>query len=111
MFWILAMVAQAGGYAGELKEHLALPPAATLTSGKRAYDLEICIADALTVLGTPTSLRDGPDGVVIVASNPMAGNYIASAAIQEAGGQSRVSVRVRGKGWNDRIRGRIEACL
>lgn len=111
MFWILAMVAQAGGYAGELKEHLALPPAATLASGKRAYDLEICIADALTVLGTPTSLRDGADGVVIVASNPMAGNYIASAAIHEAGGQSTVTVRVRGKGWNDRIRGRVEACL
>lgn len=111
MIWILAIAAQVGGYAGELKEHLALPPAATLTSDKPAYDMEICIADALTVLGTPTSLRDGPDGVVIVASNPMAGTYIASAAIQKTDRGSRVIVRVRGKGWNDRVRDRVQACL
>lgn len=109
--WVVALAAQTGAYAGELKEHLALQPAAVLTSTKKAYDLEICIADALTVLGTPTALRDGPDDVVIAASIPSAGTYIASATIVRTDNGSRVDVRVRGKGWNDRVRERVQACL
>lgn len=111
MVWVIALAAQGSAYAGELKEHLALPPVAELASNKQSYDLEICIADALTVLGTPTALRDGKDDVVIAASTPMAGTYIASATIVHTEQGSRVDVRVRGKGWNDRVRDRVQACL
>lgn len=107
----LVLAAQAGAYAGELKEHLALPPSATFSSAKPAYDMEICIADALTVLGTPTVLRDGPSNIVIAASIPMSGTYIASATVLHTDEGSRVDLRVRGKGWNDRMRERIQACL
>jgi len=114
MFGLLALAligAQAEPYEGELKEHLRLPVKASMPSGKRSYDLEICVADVLTVLGTPTALRSGPDDVVIAASFPTSNAYIASATIVRVGTGSRIDLRVRGKGWDDRLRARMEACL
>ena len=114
MIWIAALAllsAQAEPYEGELKEHLRTPVKATMESAKRSYDLEICVADVLTALGTPTALRSGPDDVVIAASFPTSNAYIASATIIRVGQGSRVELRVRGKGWDDRLRTRLQACM
>lgn len=114
MIWIAAMAVllpQAEPFEGELSEHLRTPVKATMTSTKRAYDLELCVADVLTVLGTPTALRSGPDDVVIAASFPGGNAYIGSATIVRVGDGSRVDLRIRGKGWDDRLRARLQGCM
>lgn len=98
-------------YAGELKEQLNRPVAAAFQTPKKAYDLEVCIADVLTIMGTPTSFRDGPDDVILAASVPGSGTYSASATIKSTSNGSMVELRIRGKGWDDRLRSRIEHCL
>jgi hypothetical protein len=114
MDWIMTLAllaAQTEPYEGELKEHLRTPVKATMESAKRAYDLEICVADVLTVLGMPIALRSGPDDVVIAASFLVSNAYMASATIIRVGEGSRVELRIRGKGWNDRFRERLQACM
>lgn len=106
-----ALLLQAKPYEGELVERLKTPAKATFESQKRSYDLEICVADALTVVGSPTVLRDGPDNIVIAASFPGGNAFLASVSIAKNGTGSRLELRIRGKGWDDRIKARVAGCL
>ena len=106
-----ALLLQAKPYEGELMERLKAPAKATFESQKRSYDLEICVADALTVVGSPTVLRDGPENIVIAASLPAGNAFLASVSIAREGSGSRLELRIRGKGWDDRIKSRVAGCL
>lgn len=108
---ILALIAQDKPYEGELRERLNAPPKAILTSVKPSYDLEICVADALTVIGTPTVLRDGPDNIVIAAAATGGNAFLAAVSIIKNPTGSRIELRIRGKAWDDRIRTRVAGCL
>ena len=107
----LALAAQKGDYEGELRERLRAAPAAVLTTSKPAYDLEICVADALTAVGTPTVLRNGPVNIVIASAMAANEDYIATVNINKVASGSELILRVAGRGWNDRLRTRIEGCL
>lgn len=107
----LALLLQAKPYEGELRERLQAPAKAAFESGKRSYDLEICVADALTVIGSPTVLRDGPENIVIAASFPGGNAFLASVSIARTATGSHLELRIRGKGWDDRIRTRVAGCL
>lgn len=96
---------------GEIMERLSAPVIATFTTTKPAYDLEICVANALTSLGTPTVLRDGPDNIVILASLHGGNAFLASASIIKTATGSRIDLRLRGKGFDDRVTRRIDDCL
>lgn len=111
MILLPAALIAAQAYQGELRERLAAPIVEEFDSAKKAYDLEVCVADALTVLGTPTAFRDGPDNIVIAASMPSGNAYLAAVTISKSGDGSHLALRLRGKGWNDRLRSRISGCL
>lgn len=98
-------------YEGELKERLRTPAKASFESNKASYDLEICVADAVTVLGVPTVLRDGPANIVIAAATPGGNAFPVSVTISPAKSGSHLDLRIKGKGWDDRIASRIRACL
>ncbi|VVT20132.1 conserved hypothetical protein [Sphingomonas aurantiaca] len=106
---ILGLAGQTEPFAGELKERLASPIDATLTTTKRPYDLEVCLADAITMLGIPTVLRDGPDNLVIGAAS--ANVFNATVSVIRTGEGSQILIRVKGKGFNDRVTSRVRQCL
>lgn len=106
-----ALLLQATPAGGELMERLQSPVRATFESQKRSYDLEVCVADALTVMGSPTVLRDGPENIVIAASFPGGNAFLASVSISRNGTGSHLELRLRGKAWADRMKTRIAACL
>lgn len=106
---ILGLSGQTEPFAGELKERLASPINATLTTTKRPYDLEVCIADAVTMIGIPTVLRDGPENLVIGAAGPNI--FTATVSIVRNGEGSQVLIRVKGKALNDRVTSRVRQCL
>ena len=107
----MLLIAQDKPYQGELRERLNAPPKAAFDTGKQSYDLEICVADALTVVGIPTVLRDGPDNIVIAAAFPSGNVFLASVSISKVGLGSHLELRIRGKGYDDRIASRIKGCL
>lgn len=104
------MAVQQAPYAGELRERLNSPIKATVESKKMPYDLELCVADVLTITGTPSVFRDGPENVVIVSSLPASNTYMAAVSIERIASGSRLNLRLRGKGWDDRVTDRIKAC-
>lgn len=105
-----ALMAQQAPYAGELRERLNAPIKASINSAKPPYDLEICVADVISVVGTPTVFRDGPDDVVIASSFPTGNKFLAAVSIRRVATGSHLDLRLQGKGWDDRITERLKAC-
>lgn len=107
----LMLFGQDKPYEGELKERLRAPAVAVFESAKRSYDLEICVADILTAIGTPIVLRDGPDDIVVAASFREANAYLTSISIIRTETGSRLELRLRGKALIETLRARMAACL
>jgi len=107
---LLLIASQAEPFVGEIKERLAAEVRATFASTKKPYDLEICTADVVSVLGTPTVLRDGPTDVVMIVALGQ-GAYLGSLSMHDVPGGSTLELRLRGKGWDDRLKERIQACM
>lgn len=107
----LLLLAQDRTYEGELRERLKAPAKAIFDTSKQAYDLEVCVADALTVVGIPTVLRDGPNNIVIAAAFPSGNAFLAAVSISKVAEGSHLELRIRGKGYDDRIATRIKGCL
>jgi hypothetical protein len=106
-----AALAQQMPYEGELRERLSKPVIASLESRKPAYDLELCVADVMTVMGVPTVLRDGPDNLQMMINFPNGNSYTASVSFIKLANGTRLDIRLRGKGWDDRLRDRLTTCL
>lgn len=64
----VALILPASAFANEIKETLATPLRAELTSKKAPADLEVCVADAITQIGgaVPTPLRNGGENVMML---------------------------------------------
>jgi hypothetical protein len=107
----LMMMADKPWQGGEIKERLESPITASFDTAKRADQLEICLADVLSVTGSPTVLRDGPDNIVILSSSGFGGAYLASVSVNKTATGSHLDLRIRGKGWDDRMKERITVCL
>jgi hypothetical protein len=99
------------GFVGEIQERLGKPVSVSFETLKPVIDLELCIANALSSLGTPTMLREGPDKVHMMISFPAANAYLASASFITTQTGTRIDLRVRGKGWDDRLTSRVKDCL
>ena len=108
--FILATAAHGQTYRGEISERLATPVIASFQSVKPIHDLEICVADAISVLGFPILLRDGPDTVTMLMSVARGPGYIGSVSFIKTMAGTRLDLRLRGKGWNDRLSERIAGC-
>ena len=116
MQWImmagaLAALAQGQSERGELSERLSSPPKATFDTAKKPYDLEICLADALTIVGVPSVFRNGPENVVFAVSYAGGNAVLSTLSVDRTDAGSHLTLRTRGKGYDDRLIGRIRGCL
>lgn len=103
----LALIATPAG--GNISQRLASPPAFTLETPRPIADLELCVADALSLMAPPAVFRDGVDRSVLVADDR--GSMVAAMDLRRANGRTQVVGHIRGKGWDDRIRERVGRCL
>jgi hypothetical protein len=98
-------------YYGELRERLEAPVVATIESTKQPYDLEVCVANAVLSLGGPVILRDGPDNVIVGASmSPTSQAFLVSVSLLKTAGGTRMELRLRGKGWDERMKQHLTTC-
>lgn len=98
-------------YYGELRERLESPVVATVESTKQPYDLEACATNAVLSLGGPVVFRDGPDNVIVGASlAPTAQAFLVSISLVKIATGTRMELRLRGKGWDERMKERMTVC-
>jgi hypothetical protein len=107
----IALIVQGEPNAGELMERLTSEPKAVFDTGKKPYDLELCLADALTLIGAPTVFRDGPDNIVMAVALAGGNAIFATVSVAQKADGSHLELRARGKGWDDRLSARIKTCL
>lgn len=99
-------------FRGELRETLETPVDQTFESNKRPQDVEVCIADAFTSVGVPSVLRQGDSQVLIVSFMPDGGGGVFAALTLKFDKMPMTAeLRVRGKGWDDRMKARVAQCL
>lgn len=108
---VLLFTQDMAGFVGEIRERLDKQVTATFETPKPVIDLELCVADALSSIGTPTMLREGADRVHMMISFSGANVYLASASFIVIPTGTRIDLRVRGTGWDERLTARIKACL
>ena len=98
-------------YYGELRERLDSPVVATFDSNKQPHDLELCVANAVLSLGGPVILRDGPENVIVGASmSPIGQAFLVTVSLLKTANGTRLELRLRGKGWDERMKERLGAC-
>jgi hypothetical protein len=108
---VLAAAPFQEAFKGELAETLGTAPDATFEARKRPQDVEICIADAFTSVGAPAVFRQG-DNEVVIASFYGSGDGVFAAATLKSGPEAlHVELRVRGNGWDERMKSRVGDCL
>lgn len=107
----MAMLALGQTGPGELSERLNSEPKAVFDTGKKPYDLEICLADALTIVGVPSVYRDGPENIVLAVSFAGGNAVLSTISVTRTEAGSHLTLRARGKGYDDRLMSRIRACL
>ncbi|QDM40525.1 MULTISPECIES: hypothetical protein [Bacteria] len=68
LLYVSILAAPVAVSAHEITETLETPIRATLHSPKQPFDLEICVADAITQIGgaVPVALRKGPSDVMML---------------------------------------------
>ncbi len=104
-------MAEDGQYYGELRERLESPVVATFESSKQPHDLEVCITNAVLSLGVPVILRDGPENVIVGATlAPFSQAFPVSVSLLRSASGTRLELRLRGKGWDERMKERLAIC-
>lgn len=98
---------------GEIVERLRAPIIASFSSSKKEYDLEICVADALSTIGWggPLVLRDGPKDEVMLVGGAGINVYMAAVTFHDVPNGTTLDLRLRGRAWDDRVTTRISKCL
>lgn len=107
----LALLGQSQPGPGELKQRLNSEIKATFETNKKSYDLEVCLADALTLIGGPTVLRNGPENIIIAVAYGGGNAIFATINVDRTPTGSHLELRARGNGWDDRLKARITTCL
>ncbi|MGE5563423.1 MAG: hypothetical protein ACM3ZV_08940 [Bacillota bacterium] len=107
---LLLLAATAGQSAprGEIQERLDGQPSFVFQTRKRPVDLEFCVADVLSRVANPSAFSDGPDRRIVIASE---GKVIVAVELNGTTGGTNVIGHVFAKGWDDRMRERVKACL
>lgn len=105
-------VAEDRPYFGELRERLESPVVATFASSKQPHDLEVCVANAVLSLGAPIILRDGPDNTIVGAmyAPGYSQAFLASISLIKTRTGTLMELRLRGKGWDERMKERLTVC-
>jgi len=93
---------------GEIQERLDKEPTFTFQTSKRPVDLEFCVANVLSKMAVPSAFTDGPNRSIVTAS---LGKVIAAIELNGYPTSTTVIGHIYGKGWDDRMRDRIHACL
>jgi hypothetical protein len=93
---------------GEIRERLEGQANFTFQTTKRPVDLEFCVADILSKMADPSAFSDGPDRSIVIAST---GKVIAAIELNGSPTGTTVIGHIFAKGWDDRMRERIQSCL
>ena len=99
----------ASAHAGEIFERLRTEPNFKLTSTKRPEDLELCVADALTHAGAVSAFRNGRETIIMSLMGVNKYNGAVRLVPVEAG--TDLTVFLRGKTYDDRMKGWISDCV
>lgn len=105
---LLAVVAEKPIPRGEIQERLDGQANFTLKTNKKPLDLEFCVADVLSRVAEPSAFSDGPNRTIVTASM---GKVIVAIELNGSPNGTTVIGHVYAKGWDDRIRERLGACL
>ena len=98
-------------YQGSLSTLLSAPADGALRSSKTSYDLEVCIADVVAVLGSPVALRQGANNVVIASGYP-AGLFGAAVTLTPVPGGTSIEARFIAKNSTKaKLLDRMRTCL
>jgi hypothetical protein len=99
-------------FRGELDENLSSAVDHSIIVHGRLEDAELCLADSVYAVGVPVVLRDGPDKFVIAAFGAASPVVFVTISLSPAGeGSWRADIRVRGRGWDDRMAERVRGCF
>jgi hypothetical protein len=105
---LAAAAAQAPDFPrGEITERLDGQVNFVFETPKRPVDLEFCVADVLSKMAVPSAFSDGPDRRIVIAS---LGKVIAAIELNGSAAGTRIVGHIYAKGWDDRMRTRIEWC-
>ena len=94
---------------GEIQKRLDKEPNFTFQTSKKPIDLEFCIADVLSRMAEPSAFRDGPNRSIVIAN--ALGKVVGAIELNGSASGTIVIGHIYGKGWDDRMRERIHACL
>lgn len=101
---------QAASVAGELMERLNTPAQSVFETTKKPEDIELCIADALTLIGNPSIFRDGLDRSVFSVAQGGGNGITATVSVIKTQTGNRLETRSRGA-WKDRLSARVKSCI
>ncbi len=97
---------------GEIGERLNKPVFMTLTSKKKIYDLELCVADAFSKLGVATIFRDGPSDIqMMINGGGIHYSFLYSVSFNEGHGGTTLSIRALGDNIPEKYLDRAKKCL
>lgn len=106
----LLLLALAGTPAdGEISERLAGPVTFTLISARPPVALELCVADAMSMMAGVAAFREGADRIVVVADDR--GHVMGAVDVAGSAAGTRITGHIRARVWSDKIRDRIARCL
>jgi hypothetical protein len=94
---------------GKLHETLASPIDFSFQATGRLEDVQICIADVVSVVGAPVVLQNGRDRLVIASYSQ--GTFMAAVSLAQQRELVTAEIRVRGGGWDGRIASRTRSCF
>jgi hypothetical protein len=94
--------AASAGLAQELTERLSSPVKQQLSSANSPYDLELCVADAVTMRGgsKPTVVRNGERNVIVFGYENSA---TIAVSLNAAASGTAIEIRTRGDDMDDRL--------
>jgi len=97
---------------GEIYEHLSRPVIRSVEGNGQLEDVQLCLADALYSTGLPINYQQGRDRIVMISLMPNSYRIMASVTLTNLTSSTfRAELRVRGRGWDDRMTERVDYCV
>lgn len=96
---------------GAIQGLLRTEPDAVLSSSLEMNDVELCIADALGVMGVVVPYNIGKEDRILAINTRSGDGFGIAVHLRKKNIGIDVIVRVQGKGWDDRAIERIKVCI
>lgn len=99
---VMAVLSVGSANAHEISEVMEKPIRATLVSPRKPFELELCVADAITQIGgaVPIPVRDGPENVVMLGYGHTPKIVISMTSIPQG---TQLDVRTKSADMDDKL--------